>query len=154
MTDRLDNSPVEIRPAIPRNPYAEHPGHLPPIMPGYSTTPPNTTVTAGNTWKPYAIGAAIAGLLLFVGYQQYQIQQLSNELGIVSTTMKTSDVPVRLNAAEKRLDEVNSRLGYLDSKINAVDQKAQTSLNKWYTQETKGNIFTDVWKHVTGTLGL
>lgn len=80
--------------------------------------------------QPYVIGGVIVALVLFLGYQQIQINRLTSDLSLVSDNVKSSDVKNRLESQEHSLGEMNSRLAYLDSKINATDQKAQEALNR------------------------
>jgi len=103
--------------------------------------------------KPYLVGAVIAALVLFLGYQQMQISQLSNELGQVSDSMKTSDVRTRLESQEASLGELNTRLAYLDSKINATDQKATAALSRIKAHED-GDVIGNMLKGLKQTLGI
>lgn len=105
-------------------------------------------------WQASLVGAFVAGLVLFLMYQQMQLNHLANELGAVNDNMRSSDVRDRLTANDAKLQDLNNRLNYLDSKINAVDQKAQTSLDKWKAQENRGNFFTDAINNIGKSLGL
>lgn len=103
--------------------------------------------------KPYLVGAVLAALVLFLGYQQMQISQLSSELGQVSDNMKTSDVRTRLESQEASLGELNTRLAYLDSKINATDQKATAALSRIKAHED-GDVIGNMVKGLKQTLGI
>lgn len=103
--------------------------------------------------KPYLVGAVIAGLVLFLGYQQMQISQLSSELGQVTDNMKSSDVRNRLESQEESLGELNTRLAYLDSKINATDQKATAALSRIKAHE-EGDVIGNMMKGIKQTFGI
>lgn len=103
--------------------------------------------------KPYLVGAVIAGLVLFLGYQQMQISQLSSQLGQVADTMKSSDVRNRLESQEESLGELNTRLAYLDSKINATDQKATAALSRIKAHE-EGDVIGNMMKGIKQTFGI
>lgn len=103
--------------------------------------------------NPYLIGAVIAGLVLFLVYQQMQISQLTKDLAQVSDSMKTSDVRTRLESQEASLGELNNRLAYLDSKINATDQKAQAALSRIKAHED-ADIIGNAIKGLKQTFGI
>ncbi|HEY9688023.1 MAG TPA: hypothetical protein V6C52_13700 [Coleofasciculaceae cyanobacterium] len=114
----------------------------------------NQQASKQAAWKPYAIGAVVAALCLFIGYQQTQINRLSRDVGTLTNDMKTSDVPMRIDNLDDKLDEVNNRLSYLDSKITATDQKAQSALEQVKAQEKAGNFVGNFLNSMGKSLGL
>lgn len=135
----------------------EQQGVAPPVQPVTISAPATVPVVVAKApqWQAYLMGAVIAGLVLILVYQQMQLNRLTSDLGAVSNDVRKSEVlQSRLDAGDEKLQALNNRLSYLDSKINAVDQKAQTSLDKWRAQESKGNFFGDLVKNIGQTLGL
>lgn len=112
-----------------------------------STAPYGSPASSFKTMQPYVVGGVIVALVLFLGYQQIQINRLTSDLSLVSDNVKSSDVKTRLESQEHSLGEMNSRLAYLDSKINATDQKAQEALNRIKAHEDNdviGNMMKSI----------
>jgi outer membrane murein-binding lipoprotein Lpp len=151
----LESTETQVNPLI--NPTG-HPAHdrIPtPTDPTLSRYPAfNQPTSKQFAWKPYAIGAVVAALCLFIGYQQTEINRLSRDVGTLTNDMKTSDVPMRIDNLDDKLDEVNNRLSYLDSKISATDQKAQAALDELKAKEKAGNVVGNFLNNLGKSLGL
>lgn len=119
-------------------------------------TPAPTTsdsIFQNKTIQPYLIGGVIVALVLFLAYQQTQINHLTKELSSVTDSVKSSDVKTRLESQEQTLGELNARLAYLDSKINATDQKAQDALSRIKAHEDN-DVIGNMLKGIKQTLGI
>ncbi len=101
----------------------------------------------------YALAGIVVVLVLLVGYQQFQISQLSGQLATVNDTLKSSDVKSRLESQEQSLGELNNRLAYLDSKIEATNHTAQEALKRIKAHEDK-DIIGKLVDGLKQTLGL
>lgn len=119
----------------------------------FASQPAASQQTQFKALQPYLIGGLIVALVLFLGYQQMQISQLTSELSLVSNNVKSSDVKTRLESQEHSLGELNSRLAYLDSKINATDQKAQQALSRVKSVE-ENDIVVNLVKGFKQTFGI
>jgi uncharacterized coiled-coil protein SlyX len=118
-----------------------------------TTTPGNASISPNKAMQPYLVGGVIVALVLFLAYQQTQINHLTSELSSVTDSVKSSDVKTRLESQEHTLDELNARLAYLDSKINATDQKAQNALNRIKAHEDQ-DVIGNMIKTVKQSLGI
>jgi septal ring factor EnvC (AmiA/AmiB activator) len=92
------------------------------------------------------VSRILAGLflvvcVLFIGYQQIQINRLSNELTTLRKDLRNVEMLDRLNTLEAQLQALNARLNYLDSKIVTTDRKAQTAMDTIKTNEEKADWF-------------
>ena len=135
---------------------ASHPNAplSPPLSTGSGTTTPgNGSFFQNKTMQPYLVGGVIVALVLFLAYQQTQINHLTSELSSVTDNVKSSDVKTRLESQEHTLDELNTRLAYLDSKINATDQKAQNALSRIKAHEDN-DVIGNMIKSVKQSLGI
>jgi len=120
---------------------------------GIYTQPAMPSATPAPGWKPYAIGALITAALLVMIYQQVRINTLSEEIGLVSSDIRSIDMRGRVNALETQMGQVDKRMQYLDTKAGAADKKAQAALDKFRAQEERGGFVLDLWKRVTDGLG-
>lgn len=154
MSERMEIRPEVSPAATSQPPFAQQPptvysgpnaGH-----PGQGSLPQSG---AGFMMKPYLIGAVITFLLVVLVVQQVQINRLSEDLALVSDSVKSSDVRNRLESQEASLGELNTRLSYLDSKINAVDQKAQSALERIKAHE-ENDLIGNMIKSIKNSLGI
>jgi uncharacterized coiled-coil protein SlyX len=128
---------------------------LPTALPTGSgaTMPGNASFFQNKAMQPYLVGGVIVVLVLFLAYQQVQINHLTSELSSVTDSVKSSDVKTRLESQEHSLDELNTRLAYLDSKINATDQKAQDALRRIKAHEDN-DVIGNMIKTLKQSLGI